>query len=253
MSFNDKNSTFRNMAPRKLKTSDYHVAWLALVADFELLPSRLMLDEEHGAPDYDTKYDDNVYTFGRMAGHNVVIATCPPGLTGNVNAGRVSGPMFKTFSGIRMAVLVGIGGGMPAPKPSDDPTQNVHLGNIVVGWPGDGGPACVHYDAGRIHAKGQFEMVGTIDRPDRELLNALGKLVVDHEMGRSTFEDHRKHLLRAKHEQKFVYPGTDQDRLFKATYQHSSHYRNDCTSCDTAQLVRRPARNPEDAARLIFH
>lgn len=46
-------------------------------------------------------------------GHNVVVATCPPGLSGNVNASRVAGPMFKTFANIRMAVLVGIGGGVP--------------------------------------------------------------------------------------------------------------------------------------------
>lgn len=64
------------MAPR-LQRVDYHVAWIAPVSDFELLPSRLMLDEEHEAPDYETKYDDKVYTNGSMGGHNVVIATCP--------------------------------------------------------------------------------------------------------------------------------------------------------------------------------
>uniref|UniRef100_L7IQV1 Nucleoside phosphorylase domain-containing protein n=1 Tax=Pyricularia oryzae (strain P131) TaxID=1143193 RepID=L7IQV1_PYRO1 len=131
------------MPPKKRQSTDYHVAWIAPVSDLELLPSRLMLDEEHDAPDYDTAYDDNVYTCGALAGHNVVIATCAPGMTGNVNAGRVTGSMFKTFSSIRMAVLVGIGigGGVPRAQPSDDPTENVHLGDVVVGWPGDGGPA----------------------------------------------------------------------------------------------------------------
>lgn len=36
----------------------------------------------------------------------------------------------------------------------------------------------MHYDAGRWHADRQFEILGTIDRPDRVLLNALGKLCV---------------------------------------------------------------------------
>ncbi|KAL5867573.1 hypothetical protein ACKVWM_011615 [Pyricularia oryzae] len=85
------------MPPKKLQSTDYHVAWIAPVSDLELLPSRLMLDEEHDAPDYDTAYDDNVYTCGALAGHNVVIATCAPGMTGNVNAGRVTGSMFKTW------------------------------------------------------------------------------------------------------------------------------------------------------------
>ncbi|KAI6421839.1 hypothetical protein MCOR24_004162 [Pyricularia oryzae] len=161
------------MPPKKLQSTDYHVAWIAPVSDLELLPSRLMLDEEHDAPDYDTAYDDNVYTCGALAGHNVVIATCAPGMTGNVNAGRVTGSMFKTFSSVRMAMLVGIGGGVPRAEPSDDPTEDVHFGNVVVGWPGDGGPACIYYDSGRWHTDGEFEVFGTINRPDQMLLNAI--------------------------------------------------------------------------------
>ncbi|KAI6408264.1 hypothetical protein MCOR20_005512, partial [Pyricularia oryzae] len=160
------------MPPKKLQSTDYHVAWIAPVSDLELLPSRLMLDEEHDAPDYDTAYDDNVYTCGALAGHNVVIATCAPGMTGNVNAGRVTGSIFKTFSSVRMAMLVGIGGGVPRAEPSDDPTEDVHFGNVVVGWPGDGGPACIYYDSGRWYTDGEFEVLGTINRPDQMLLNA---------------------------------------------------------------------------------
>ncbi|KFA78793.1 hypothetical protein S40288_10430 [Stachybotrys chartarum IBT 40288] len=33
-------------------------------------------------PDYDTAYDDNMYTCGTLAGHNIIIITCPPGPTG---------------------------------------------------------------------------------------------------------------------------------------------------------------------------
>ncbi|KAI6308809.1 hypothetical protein MCOR29_009167 [Pyricularia oryzae] len=210
------------MPPKKLQSTDYHVAWIAPVSDLELLPSRLMLDEEHDAPDYDTAYDDNVYTCGALAGHNVVIATCAPGMTGNVNAGRVTGSMFKTFSSIRMAMLVGIGGGVPRAEPSDDPTEDVHFGNVVVGWPGDGGPACIYYDSGRWHTDGEFEVFGTINRPDQMLLNALGKLVSDHEMDRSTFDVHRKRLLQSKYN------------------------RN-------SQLVQRPERTGEEATGFIFH
>ncbi|KAL5900103.1 hypothetical protein ACKVWC_011529 [Pyricularia oryzae] len=212
-----------------------------------------MLDEEHDAPDYDTAYDDNVYTCGALAGHNVVIATCAPGMTGNVNAGRVTGSMFKTFSSIRMAVLVGIGGGVPRAQPSDDPTENVHLGDVVVGWPGDGGPACIYYDSGRWHTDGKFEVLGTINRPDQVLLNALGKLVSDHEMDRSTFDVHRKRLLQSKHNRKFTFPGLQRDQLFNASYQHAGIPKNKCASCDSSQLVQRPERTEEEATGFIFH
>jgi nucleoside phosphorylase len=241
------------MSRKRLQLAAYHVAWIAPVSDLELLPSYLMLDEKHDTPDYDTTYDDNVYTCGAIAGHNVVIATCPPGLTGNVNAGRVTGAMFKTFSDIRMAVLVGIGGGVPHAQQSDDPTKNVHLGDVVVGWPGDGRPACVYYDAGRSHTDGQFETLGTIDKPDRVLLNALAKLTLDHETDQSTFHEHHERLLKSKHKRKFTFPGLHQDRLFQAAYRHCGPYGDKCATCDTGQLVDRPARTEEDAAGLIFH
>ncbi|KAI6514850.1 hypothetical protein MCOR05_011918, partial [Pyricularia oryzae] len=78
------------MPPKKLQSADYHVAWIAPVSNLELLPSRLIFDEKHNAPDYDIVYDDNVYICGTFASYNVVIAICAPGITGNVNAGRVT-------------------------------------------------------------------------------------------------------------------------------------------------------------------
>jgi hypothetical protein len=173
---------------KQLSCADYHVAWICPVADLELLPARLMLDEEHPTPPYDTHYDENTYVCGTINGHAVVVATCPPGETGNVNAGRLTGSMFKTFPNIRMAVLVGIGGGIPSPEVSEDALENVHLGDVVVGWPGDGKPACVYHDRGRSKGDGQFEMVGTMGNPDWRLTNALGVLVVDDELGQTALQ-----------------------------------------------------------------
>ncbi|KAK8009153.1 hypothetical protein PG991_011704 [Apiospora marii] len=229
--------------PKKLRRVDYHVAWIAPVPNLELLPSRLMLDEEHETPEYDTSYDDNIYTFGTMAGHHVVIATCPQGLTGNFNAGRVAGPMFKTFSSLRMTLLVGVGGGVPLGQPPDDPTKDVHLGDVVVGWPGDGRPACVCYDSEKFH----------LDRPDRILLNALAKLVSDHAMGQNTFQVYRNRLLESNHERKFTFPGLHRDRLFQASHPHKGPKQNECAECDRSELVRRRVRTEKDAGRLIFH
>ncbi|KAJ2996578.1 hypothetical protein NUW58_g938 [Xylaria curta] len=97
------------MDQKTLQRTDYHVAWICPVATIELLPSRVMLDEEHDTPPYDPDYDDNIYIFGTIAGHNLAMATCPKGMTGNANAGRLAGPLFTTFPNIRMALLVGIG------------------------------------------------------------------------------------------------------------------------------------------------
>ncbi|KAK7994976.1 hypothetical protein PG990_013749 [Apiospora arundinis] len=41
-------------------TIDTSQPGIAPVSDLELLLSRLILDEEHDTPDYDTTYDDNI-------------------------------------------------------------------------------------------------------------------------------------------------------------------------------------------------
>ncbi|KAH8723879.1 kinesin light chain, partial [Phaeosphaeriaceae sp. PMI808] len=239
---------------KQLSCADYHVAWVCPLADVELLPARLMLDEEHPTPPYDTHYDENTYICGTINGHAVVVATCPPGGTGNVNAGRLTGPMFKTFPNIRMAVLVGIGGAIPRLTPSEDPLDDIHLGDVVVGWPGDGKPACVYHDQGRSKVDGHFELVGTMQNPDWRLLQALGILASDQEIGKTTFADQLRRLQKnKKFALKFARPSLERDRLFKATYHHIGDYGSDCAACDYKQLVQRHQRSADDAHELVFH
>lgn len=238
----------------QLSCADYHVAWVCPLADVELLPARLMLDDEHLTPSYDTHYDENTYICGAINGHAVVIATCPLGETGNVNAGRLTGPMFKTFPNIRMTVLVGIGGGIPRSVPSEDPLDDIHLGDVVVGWSGGGEPACIYHDRGKSKAGGQFKLVGAMQNPDWRLSQALGILASDQEMGKTTFADQLSRLQKQKRfAQKFARPGLEHDRLFKTTYQHVGNYGSNCTACDRVELVQRPQRSADDAHDLIFH
>ena len=226
------------------------MAWICPVADVELLPARLMLDEEHSTPPYNTHYDENTYICGTINGHTVVVATCPQGETGNVNAGRLTGSMFKTFPNIRMAVLVGIGGGIPHPTVAKGPLDDIHLGDVVVGWPGDGKPACVYHDRGRSKVDGKFEIVGTMQNPDWRLMNALSILVSDHELGRTEFSDQ---LARLQDHKKFAYPRLERDRLFRAAYHHIGEYGSNCVACDRNQLVQRPQRTEDDKNKLVFH
>ncbi|KAL1607816.1 hypothetical protein SLS60_002754 [Paraconiothyrium brasiliense] len=233
-----------------LRCEDYHVALICPVANLELLPARLMLDEEHPVPSYNTHYDENSYTCGTMKGHTIVIATCPQGQTGNVNAGRLTGPMFKTFPNIRMTVLIGIGGGIPYAESPEDPLEDIHLGDVVVGWPGDGKPACVYHERGRDKVNNDFEILGAMQDPEWRLLNALGKLQSDHELGKTTFSNQ---LERLKTYRKFAHPGVEHDRLYRAAYHHVGGYRSKCVPCDPNELVQRPARTADDKDKLVFH
>lgn len=89
-----------------------------------------MLDIEHedNIPIPDT--DSNVYTRGTIGQHNVVIACLPEGIIGTTAATNVVTHMLRTFTGIRFALIVGIGGGIP-----NLPDYDVCLGDIVVSGP----------------------------------------------------------------------------------------------------------------------
>ena len=63
------------------------------------------------------------------------------GQSGNVNAGHLTGPMFQTFPNIKITVLVGIGGGVPIHL-LREPSEDIYLGDIVVGWAGESIAGC---------------------------------------------------------------------------------------------------------------
>lgn len=240
---------------KKLARTSYHVAWICPVADLELLPAVLMLDEEHERPEIDTHSDENIYEFGSAAGHNIVLATCRQGETGNVNVSSITAPLFKTFPNIRMTLLVGIGGGVPQPDMFFDPVNDLRLGDVVVGWPtwADGGGAVVYYESGRSRAGG-FQMTGSMDKPHTVIRNALPSLKLDHDLGRSTFQQHMAKLQT--HERlgnRFKHPGLEHDKLFQSHYKHVGDYKSDCKGCDSHELVERKQRDDNQKELFVYH
>ena len=143
------------------KCTDYNVAWICALRDTELLAARLLLDEEHRAPSYSTQHDQNTYICGRIGEHMVVVVCFPSGRSGNVNAGHLTGPLFYIFPNIKITLLVGIGGGVPQQSP-EDPSEDIYLGDVVIGWPGNGTPAVVQYDFGRWKVDG-FDQRGSLE------------------------------------------------------------------------------------------
>lgn len=141
--------------------TDYNVAWICALRDTELLAARVLLDEEYTTPPYNTEYDRNTYICGKIGEHKVVLACLPSGRSGNVNAGHLTGPLFHTFPNIKITLLVGIGGGVPRQEPQDS-SEDIYLGDVVIGWPGDGTPAVVQYDLGRWKVDG-FEHRGSVE------------------------------------------------------------------------------------------
>ncbi|KKY30774.1 putative kinesin light chain [Diaporthe ampelina] len=241
--------------PKVLKSTSYHVAWICPVADLELLPAVLMLDEEHDRPDIDDNSDSIMYRYGSAAGHNIVLATCRQGMTGNVNASSITGPLFKTFPNIKMTLLVGIGGGVPQPGSFSDPLQDLRLGDVVVGWPtsASGMGAVVYYDSGRSRVGG-FEMTGAMDKPHKVVLNGLTALRLRDDLDRSTFHEHMAKLQsHRRHGKRYKHPGLENDKLFKANYTHVGDYKSNCAGCDNHELVEREPRNDDEKDVFVYH
>jgi len=91
-----------------------------------------MLEEVH--PDLDlAPGDENMYTLGEIGGHNIVMASLPSGNMGITPAAKVAADMLRSFPKIRFGLMVGIGGGAPAPRAR--PNEDIRLGDVVVSNP----------------------------------------------------------------------------------------------------------------------
>src|SRR5271163_1143262 len=77
----------------------------------ELTAARAILDEEHEKIESQDAFDHNNYVLGRVHTHNVVIACLPAQVYGN-NAAAIVANMWRTFTGLRFGLMVGIGGGI---------------------------------------------------------------------------------------------------------------------------------------------
>ncbi|CAG8262989.1 unnamed protein product [Penicillium salamii] len=229
----------------------YGIAWIAALP-IERAAAEAMLDEEHAAPTGFIRHqtDANVYTWGRVGEHNIVIASLAPGVYGTTSAATTASSLLASLPSIRVGLMVGIGGGIARP----DEGQDIRLGDVVVSQPsGTTGGVC-QYDLIKAKSGDKSERKGFLGRPPTVLLNALGSIQAYHERKDSKvpcflqemLEKNPKMGKRSKQNSGYTYQGFDNDRLFTASCDHIPG--PDCRDCDTADEVQRDARettNPD--------
>jgi hypothetical protein len=158
----------------------YAVAWIAALP-IERAAAEAMLDEEHATPVGFTRHrtDANVYTWGRVGEHNIVLASLPVGTCGTTSAATTASSLLASLPSIRVGLLVGIGGGIPRPDEDEDP--DIRLGDVVVSQPdGTTGGVC-QYDLIKAKSGDRRERKGFLGRPPTVLLNALTSIQARHE------------------------------------------------------------------------
>ncbi|KAF9874739.1 ankyrin repeat protein [Colletotrichum karsti] len=227
----------------------YTVAWIAALS-IERAAAEAMLDEEHATPAGFIKHhtDKNVYTWGRIGQHNVVVASLPAGVYGTTSAATTALSLLASLPSIRVGLLVGIGGGIARP----DEGQDIRLGDIVVSQPdGTTGGVC-QYDLFKAKHGNKRERKGFLRQPPTVLLSALASIQARHKREDSKVTDFVREMLekypkmgrRSRKDPGFAYQGTENDRLFKALYDHVPG--PGCQDCDAAGEVQRDARDSTD-------
>ncbi|KAL2815028.1 ankyrin [Aspergillus cavernicola] len=223
------------MVSRILSHSDYTVAWICALP-IEMVAVKALLDEIH-SPLPQSPTDWNIYTLGRLSGHNLVIGCLPSGVYGTTSATSVVIQMLRTFHCIRFGLMVGIGGGVP------DESHGIRLGDVIVSTPTAVSGGVIQYDYGKKYPQGYFRRTGSLNKPPQILLNAVTVMRCD-SMLQETKTKIGKTISDVLQENwaiegSFFRP--ENDCLFHSTYEHQGGAEG-CSSCDKSQLVQRAPR-----------
>lgn len=174
--------------------------------------------------------DRNSYTLGLMGQHNVVLAYMPG--MGNNSAANVASDCRFSFKNIKLALVVGICGGVPFLTRGEE----VILGDVVIS------EGLIPHDFGRQYP-GQFVMkddpLDRLARPNSELRSLLAKLKSDqnYQTLRKRTSQHLFSLQRSPGATA-SYPGANFDTLYEGSYRHKHHEPSDCMICSNPMLER---------------
>ncbi|KAL2809773.1 putative kinesin light chain [Aspergillus granulosus] len=168
--------------------------------------------------------DANAYINGRIGKHDVVLCYMPG--MGKGNAASVASSLQVSYTGIKLALVVGICGGAPPPPKY----QEVFLGDVIIS------DSVIEYDFGRQYPggfqrkTGLKDTLGRLSREGRTLLNGLRV-----ENARSELQNQAQQYLHTLQQTgtKWHHPRLN-DVLFKASYLHKhSHYAypTGCSCC----------------------
>lgn len=186
----DTNSKGRISHGRKkrLKVEDFTIGWICALPK-EAIPAVLLLDEEY-EPTH-VPLDSNSYYFGRIGKHKIVIATLPKGSYGEISASGIAHDMARSFSSIRLCLLVGIGAGVPSEE------NDIRLGDVVVSAPAGDLGGVVQFDFGTEFVDMPFKRKGSLNKPPDALGSATSKFEIN-DRARSPISWHRFRTSRSR-------------------------------------------------------
>lgn len=172
--------------------------------------------------------DPNTYTAGRMGERNVVLVLLPN--MGKVAAAAAAASLRSSYPGLRLALLVGVCGGVPGAG-----AEEALLGDVVIS------KTVIQHDLGRRYPDA-FVSKDTADdnlgRPNKAIRSLIAGC--ETELGRERLQEKAGQYLkdlqsaaaRKRRQCSYRYPGAAEDRLFAATYRHTHRAPRSCRFCD---------------------
>jgi len=216
-----------------LPNNQYTIGWICAI-QCELTAARLIMDTlgkihvDH--PIQQSTGDKNAYLLGEIQGHNVVVATLPSGEYGTNSATCVAEHMLRSFTNVRIGLMVGIAGGAP------DPKNDIRLGDVVVGILGNGYSGVLHYRFGKTVQEKDFQITAHHDKPPQLLLGAVAQL--RSKLALATDNALHRYVAKAlqgrrpKVVKEFGRPDPSTDRLYASSFTHQDESRSCKDICD---------------------
>ncbi|KAL4805218.1 hypothetical protein BDV18DRAFT_26107 [Aspergillus unguis] len=165
--------------------------------------------------------DQNSYRTGVIGKHNVVLAYMPQ--MGKAPAATVSAHLQLSFENIKLALLVGVCGGVP-----EGGYSSIFLGDIVIS------ESITNYDYGRRLPDGfvSKEPAWTPNFRVASFLRLLKGWKGCQDLERRT--RHHYDILQGR-DNKYGRPQSRKDRLFAPSYHHKHYHPRSCIACSTNQ------------------
>ncbi|KAB8272424.1 hypothetical protein BDV30DRAFT_239508 [Aspergillus minisclerotigenes] len=197
----------------------------ALKAEYDAVA--LLFDEywdDEGDPYGRAPGDENTYLTGKIHKHAVVLVLLPG--MGKVNAARAAANFRSSYRGIRLALLVGICGGVP----KDSEGRDILLGDVVIST------QVIEYDLVRRfpdRPRRKRDLGDSHGRASTGIRGFVGTLQTKFQSQR--LESRTIHYLADLQSKvqttEYEYPGASNDRLFQSTYRHRHHHEGRCSIC----------------------
>ncbi|RAL02501.1 5'-methylthioadenosine/S-adenosylhomocysteine nucleosidase family protein [Aspergillus ibericus CBS 121593] len=208
---------------------------------FEAVAVRYIFDEELTCHPTSPGPKNYIYTFGRIANHNILLAR--PHHIGPVQSAHCAATVRHHFPNLQFALSIGTAGGIPRPHKRD-----IRLGDIAIGLPGDNHPGVLEHDFGK-YEQDRFVLKGCANKPPGILISADGSLEEDEIMDRSPVNTILESITSAQ--PKYARPA-DEDILYDSDFHHLNP-GDDCSACEASTKKKHVARPVRPHTQPLVH